>query len=156
MASIHNVRVLENIIRFYILSFHEGFQLSGFDSVQNTERLTDNLKDLLTGYQTAQILHRRKHLSDTDYAEIKKNTAEFFAYALIATTGGIEGLRGLINVDWSADYDEDEKALIKEAIGIRQLIMSKNTCKFFRILRKGETNYFFACLMLITMQRMRC
>ena len=95
-------------------------------------------------------------MSDTDYAEITKNTAEFNAYALIATTGGIEGLRSLINVDWSADYNEDEKALIKEAINIRSLIMSKNTCKFFRILRKGETNYFFACLMLITMQRMRC
>lgn len=60
------MRALENIIRFYILSFHEGFQLPGFDSVQNTERLTDNLTDLLTGYQTAYKLHRRKQMSDTD------------------------------------------------------------------------------------------
>ena len=100
-------------------------------------------------------MNRRNTLSDAAYANIKQNTAEFSAYSLIATTGRIEGLRNMINVDWGADYNDEEKALIKEALNIRQVILSQNTFKFFRILRKGETNYFFACLMIIRMQPMR-
>ena len=74
---------------------------------------------------------------------------------MIATAGAIEGLKSLINVDWSSQYNEQEKVLIKEALKIRQIIAAENTFAFFKILRKGETNYFFACLMLIKMQTMR-
>ena len=100
-------------------------------------------------------MHRRKELSDAAYDNIKLNEAEFFAYSLIATAGAIEGLKALINLDWGAKYNEEEKTLVKEALKIRQIIASENTFQFFKILRKGETNYFFACLMINRMQSMR-
>ena len=46
----NNIRSTEAICRFYVMSFHDGYQLMGFDLVQNTEQLTNNLGRLLEAY----------------------------------------------------------------------------------------------------------
>ena len=76
------------------------------------------------------------------------------SYQIIATSGKTEGLKEIMQGNLNK-FSPTEQALLKQALDIRRVITGGNFVRFFRILRKGETNYFFACLMMITMLMMR-
>ena len=59
---LHSIRTTEEICRFLIVSYHDGFQQDGFDAVQNTERLTDNLSRLQEAYKQIKLRFKRNQI----------------------------------------------------------------------------------------------
>lgn len=150
LTTVDAVRTTEAMCRFLIISYHDAyfFRSSGFDLVQNTQRLTHNLSRLMESYKKARILLHRGVMKQDVYDEIILNRAEFTAYQLIATSHGIDGVEHILSLKFDTAYVEKETRLIKEALKVRLAIESQDCSEFFKRLRSPQLNYLFACLMI--------
>lgn len=153
---IHTIRTTEEICRFLIISYHDGFQQdNGFEVVQNTERLTENLSRLQESYKTVKLRLQRNQLSLEQAKELLQNEAEFTSYSLIVTDS-VRGVQQILGLDLSSQfYTQADILLIKQAIKIQRIIIATDFTAFFGLIRKSRTNYMFACLMLTQLQSMR-
>ena len=89
------------------------------------------------------------------YNNVIKNRAEMLSYNLIATASSMQCVGRICEIKWDEYRSEEDRALIREALHIQLIIKNMNYIEFFRILRRPTTNYFFACLMLLFINKMR-
>ena len=78
------IRTLEEICRFYIVSFHDGSTLQDIYHEIN-QRLGDGLSQLLKTYEDVKRLRMWEQISDEEAEHCLCNQIEFSAYHLIQT-----------------------------------------------------------------------
>lgn len=93
-TDVSNVRAMEEMCRFLILSTHDCFAYKeqGYEMVQNNERLTSLLSMILDSYKEAKLALAHKDISRSQYEQVVLNRAEFTSYQLIATANSVEGV----------------------------------------------------------------
>ena len=118
----YDVRTTEELVRFFVVSYHDCFQGKVFNLVQNSERMTHCLGRLTESYELAEMMEKSGQLDPKIKKNIDRNKNEMFAYQIIALAMSIESLKLVMSIKWTNYTTIDEVNYIKEAIRIYQVI----------------------------------
>lgn len=103
------IKMLEKMLRFFILSINEGSSSPEFNMFRNIERITDFLTTLITSYKKARECRKlsliRKNAPDQQFY-ISPNEAEFFAYIIIFNFDKPLEMEKNLGVLGDKDFDE--------------------------------------------------
>ncbi|KNC49054.1 uncharacterized protein AMSG_05013 [Thecamonas trahens ATCC 50062] len=131
IASVEAAEVLEQIVRFHILSEHRCCEepIELFDSQQNMEQFSKCITDLFHMYR---VLRYR--------GETPPNEAEFRAYGVLSRIDSPEALLDLLTLPAELLASPD----LAFALDVVQAFKTGNYAKFFNLVR--STTYLNACL----------
>ncbi|CDW85642.1 sac3 ganp family protein [Stylonychia lemnae] len=146
------IKSLEELSRFLLMSYHDGFTSEVFDTYQNTQILTKNLGSLKNCYEQVEL---DASIPQNLKKEMMKNKIEFLSYLLIASSKDSVITRAEIaSIDILA-IDPKDYELMKQAIKINSAIQNGDATRYFKLLNSKDINYLFKCMMINFLNEMR-
>eukprot|EP00347_Sterkiella_histriomuscorum_P019184 403342615 len=151
-SNIYNLKSLEELSRFLIISYHDGYTDQNFGVYQNTQILTKILGSIKNCYKQLKVFyqHDQQLLS-----ELLRNQVEFMSYLIIASSYDPLISQEEISKSTENSVSTSQKKLLMQAIKINHAIQHSDPVSYFKLIESREVNYMFKCMMLYFFNEMR-